>query len=397
MGGAQSAPERRLGTLDVAVEREYYYPGERVQAYVQIEVRRAVRCAGVYVDLRCLTETNIKNVDGVEAKETIDALRPSTILITPECTFEPGKYQFPFAFKLPLATPPTVEVKSVAGIFARTSFAMAVRFRAAKGTRDQSRRYRIRVLNRPQQPMRPLRVENTRVLHKFCCLRDGVVHCKLTVNEPAFTTGDEIRANFEISNSSMYTVSKLSMRTIVTYEVSANGKSIEITGEGSPEHVSSVTVGPSSTSRGSISIPFEFVYPSVDAHTLKIFHRVVFRAQVWRKGQVEIVVPILAYGDHADTTIPSKPSKPKSRRFLPGSPMGSSRRQANVELEGARGSSRIGPGDFSVVATAVPDPSGDTGEELAFAEPIAFVPDAHVIESTSKEFALARTPSATFE
>lgn len=426
MGNGESSTQSKSATLDVALERRDYFAGDVVRGYVQLEVRRAIQCYGLFVDLMCEAETRLDAADGQEAqRQVVDALSPVSLQVAPGSRYQiaPGKYQIPFEFNLPSAAPPTIELKTISQIYAKTTFIVGVRFRAARGSHDRIRRYRIRVFNRPKENLKPFTVQNRRVFSSFCCFPKGYLECTLMFNRTAFTSGEEIKAHFQIVNNSDFTVRKLEMYSTVTFEVSANGRLVEAS-QNSPMYEGHVLINPSNGTSGTIAMPFHYIYPSVEVQTIKIFHHVAVRVYATPRKYLEIFVPILAYGYHRDTFAPlEKISKRESKQLL-------ATRQATVNIEdlpeeqpeaefissrslrmATRGRQDSSRSDMSNVRAddnifgqeihlATPGPSPDLPrasrresfpeitDGVVYAEPIDFIPDATVIETSSKQFTL---------
>jgi len=414
MGQSESAV-RVPTTIDVALERSEYFAGDVVKGYVEANVNKAIQCMGIFVELECEAVTVVQYIapDGKfrRTEQSTDALHPTAIQVAParKDRVVPGRYQIPFEFTLPKASPPTIEIKNQRYYYASTAFTIGIRFRSSKRTKDLLKRYRIRVFTKPKAPMRSLTQFSRQRFVSFCCLPRGSVEMTATFNKNACQQDELLNATFEIMNDSPFRVKMVEMYLKEFFEITANGQTSldEFRGQ---KYQAEIDIEGDTTSRGDLEIPFKFAFPDCQSGTIRVTHCVIFKARLSNGKSLKVSAPIDCYGRHRDTYEWLQPTK-KSAERKHSRPIRTKAKELHWESRKSQPMLSRRPSGCHLAAPEsqqppqeqeqrnfIPPPEADTVDEedmiyiprsdLLIAEPIDFIPDADIIETSSTLFTM---------
>mmetsp|Transcript_34192 Transcript_34192/g.105044 ORF Transcript_34192/g.105044 Transcript_34192/m.105044 type:complete len:385 (-) Transcript_34192:193-1347(-) len=223
MGGVVSSEDEVSSLPDasvrVALEKTSYRAGETVRGYLQLTITRRTALTTMTVSLAGRAWTTVQYTDGggggsssahCTARENRHLLQmEAPVAHFPSGVCDPGHFQCPFEFQLPLDVPSSMaEHKSQSRFVsgdnvARLDYCVGVVVARPGWTkRNLVHRVAIDVVAAPPPVVSPARVDETVRVTRCCCIDAGVMRLGALMARNAYQGGEAPEVHYAVANDS---------------------------------------------------------------------------------------------------------------------------------------------------------------------------------------------------
>ena len=244
MGGTSSRnqPPPELAqhcTAGVALEKTSYVAGEIVRGYVQVDLRARIRCENVFAFLACDAKTKVHYTTHsgsgknrrthhhyAHEQQNVFLLRAHVAQFASSWA-EPGGYQFPFEFQLPLEAPSTMHIPGTSNYcFVSHSVRVELQGCGANQAKQQQSWPVHSVLfnvNGASPVGAPTTQSQVKPVNVCCCISKGTVELDSQLSSNTCQTGGQVGVTLSVRNNSSATCSGVVVSIRELREWSARG------------------------------------------------------------------------------------------------------------------------------------------------------------------------------